>query len=136
MAKKDSISSTLCPEAEKFLDDLTTLLKDQSILTSLDEATLQLIGRSYHNYCMATRQLDKDGMTMMSQRGELKAHPCIKIQLDSQIQLNKMMDSFGLSPKSRKEISRPKETKAKQSPIDKFFETSHKNGQVRDKVKN
>jgi len=126
MKKKDTVSSTICPEARVFLDTLTSLLKEQNILTSLDEATMELIGNTYHTYIIATNLLLKDGYLIKSPRGELKAHPCVKIQLDAQIQLNKMMDSFGLSPKSRKEISKPKEKDGKLSPIDVFLNSSKK----------
>jgi P27 family predicted phage terminase small subunit len=125
MAKK-VINSTICPEAQSFIDNLTTLLKKQNILTSLDEDTLRLIGNTYHSYITATNILLKDGYLIKSPRGELKAHPCVKIQLDAQIQLNKMMDSFGLSPKSRKEISKPKERSKEESDIVKFLKNSKK----------
>ena len=65
-------------------------------------------------------------MSFKSPRGELKAHPCVKIQLDSQVQLNKMMDSFGLSPKARKEISKPTEKSEANSPIQNFLESKKK----------
>lgn len=124
MAKKKAIFVGLCPEAELFLNNLTTLLKSQEILTSLDEDTLQLIGNTYDNYIGATKILQSDGMLIKSPRGELKAHPCIKIQLDAQIQLNKMMDSFGLSPKARKELSKPKEKGKELTPIDVFLQST------------
>jgi len=126
MKKKAIKQSSLCPEAQAFLDNLTTLLREQNILTSLDEDTLKLIGNTYHNYIEATNILYNEGMLITSPRGERKAHPCIKIQLESQIQLNKMMDSFGLSPKSRKEISKPKERAKEDSDIVKFLKESKK----------
>jgi P27 family predicted phage terminase small subunit len=128
MAKKKVVSSGICSEAQLFLTNLTTLLKSQEILTSLDEDTLQLIGNTYHNYIEATKVIQQDGMLITSPRGEKKAHPCIKIQLDAQIQLNKMMDSFGLSPKARKELSKPKEKGKELTPIDVFLQSTKKHG--------
>ena len=126
MKKKAPVSSTICPEAQSFLDNLTGLLKEQDILTSLDEDTLRLIGNAYHTYTIATQMLLKDGYLIKSPRGELKAHPCVKIQHDSQIQLNKMMFEFGLSPKARKEISKPKERSKEDSDIVKFLKSTKK----------
>jgi P27 family predicted phage terminase small subunit len=123
MAKKNT---SICVEAQTFIDNLTALLKKQNILTSLDEDTLRLIGNAYHTYIVATNYLLKDGYLIKSPRGELKAHPCVKIQLDAQVQLNKMMDSFGLSPKSRKEISKPVERAKDKSDLAKFLDTTKK----------
>jgi P27 family predicted phage terminase small subunit len=138
MTKKISVSSNLCPEAQQFLDNLTTLLNKEDVLTSLDDDAMQLIGNTYHTYIQATKYLQSNPNNYLieSPRGEIKAHPFVKIQNDAQIQLDKLMDKFGLNPKSRKEISKPKIKEDKKSPIDKFFETSNKNDQIRDKIKN
>ena len=126
MKKKESISSTLCPEAQAFIKNLYTLLNKQEILTSLDDSAMNLIGGTYHNYIEATKILQKEGMLITSPRGERKAHPCIKIQLDAQIQLDKLMDKFGLNPKARKEITKPKEKAKEESDIAKFIKSKKK----------
>jgi len=120
MKKKTPVSS-LCPEAQAFKDNLYKILKDQDVLTSLDDAAMNLIGATYHNYIMATQIIQSEGLIITSPRGEMKAHPAVKVQLDSQIQLDKLMDKFGLNPKSRKEISKPKETRPAETEADKFF---------------
>lgn len=121
MKKSGSISSNLCPEAQAFLDNLYALLNDQDVLTSLDNSAMNLIGGTYHNYIQATKILQKDGLILKSKGGDMKAHPAVKIQLDSQIQLDKLMDKFGLNPKARKEISKPKEKSKSESDIVKFL---------------
>jgi P27 family predicted phage terminase small subunit len=126
MKKKEFISSDIFDASKTFINNLTTLLKKQNILTSLDEDTLKLIGNTYLTYLVATDYLLKGGYLIKSPRGELKAHPAVKIQLDAQIQLNKMMDSFGLSPKARKEISKPKERAKEESDIAKFLKNTKK----------
>lgn len=140
MPKNVPSSSNLCPEAQEFLDNLTSLLKVQEISTSLDESALRLIGNTYHTYITATKFLLENPKNYLieSPRGETKAHPFVKIANDSQIQLDKLMDKFGLNPKSRKEIHKPKEKANEQSPLDKFLISSKlkHNGKVRDQVKN
>jgi P27 family predicted phage terminase small subunit len=126
MKKNNSISSNLCPEARAYLDNLYTLLNKQEILTSLDDSAMNLIGATYDNYIKATKLLQAEGLLIKSPRGELKAHPCVKIQLDAQIQLDKLMDKFGLNPKARKEISKPMEKAKNKTDIDKFLETTKK----------
>jgi P27 family predicted phage terminase small subunit len=129
LKKKNSIiPSHICPEAQLFLDNLTALLKEQNILASLDGNMLNLIGNTYHTYITATNFLlaKPENYIITSPRGEVKAHPYVKIQLDSQIQLDKLLNQFGLSPKSRKEISKPKEKAGKLSPMDVFLEQTKK----------
>ena len=121
MKKEELGSSLLCPEAKVFLDNLYLLLNEQNILTSLDGSAMDLIGNTYHNYITATRLIQTEGMIITSPRGEKKAHPAVKMQLDAQIQLDKLMDKFGLNPKARKEISKPKEREGELSPIDVFL---------------
>ena len=123
MKKKDV---TICREAQIFLDDLISLLKKQEITTSLDYATLRLLGNCYHTYITATNVLLQDGYFITSPRGELKSHPAVKIQENSLIQLNRMMSQFGLNPYSRKEISKPKERAKTESDISKFLKKTKK----------
>jgi P27 family predicted phage terminase small subunit len=113
--------SLLCDEAKVFLDNLYLLLNEQDILTSLDDSAMNLIGNTYHNYIQATKLIQTEGMIITSPRGEKKAHPAVKMQLDAQIQLDKLMDKFGLNPKARKEISKPKEREGILSPMDIFL---------------
>jgi P27 family predicted phage terminase small subunit len=131
MAKKQSISSSLCPEAQGFLDNLYIILKEGEVSTSLDENSIRLIANTYNTYILMTNLLNKlvadkgaEGYLILSPRGELKAHPAVKIQNDSQIQLDKLYDKFGLNPKARKEISKPKEKGKELTPIDVFLQST------------
>jgi len=116
----------LCPEAKKYLVDLRKVLKDSDVLTSLDDNALEMIGSSYHNYIEATKILREEGLIFKSKSGEIKAHPCVKIQLDASIQLTKLFESFGLTPKSRKELAKPKEKEGKLSPMDIYLSNAKK----------
>src|SRR5574343_121780 len=136
MAKKENISSGICAEAQEFLDKLTVKLKNEKVLTSLDDEAMKLIGSTYHTYITATKFLQENPKNYLieSPRGETKAHPFVKIANDAQIQLDKLMDKFGLNPKARKEVHKPKEKAAEKSPIDLFLEGTKKkkaNGEVR-----
>ena len=124
MVKGSGGDSSLCPEAQAFLDNLYEILNEQSVLTSLDDAAMNLIGSNYHNYIEATKIIQREGLIIESPRGEKKAHPCVKIQLDASIQLDKLMDKFGLNPKARKEISKPKEREEALSAMDVFLQSS------------
>lgn len=119
--KKTRISSSICEEAQVFLGNLIKLLEEQGILTSLDASAIELLGYTYDNYIKATREIQKRGLTFTTTRGKVETRPEVKIQLDSLIQINKIMDSFGLNPRARKEISKPKERELELSPIDIFL---------------
>jgi len=118
--------STLCPEAQSFLNNLRKLLKDNDVLTSLDESALILLGDVYHNYSESTRILRDEGLITKSAKGDVRAHPAVKIQLDAQIQLTKLFESFGLTPKARKELLKPKEKEGKLSPMDIYLSNAKK----------
>lgn len=115
------IPETICLEAKRFLTDLVDLLEEQGILTSLDHSTIELLGYTYDNYIKATRIVQQKGLTLTSPRGEVKSRPEVKVQIDSLIQINKIMDSFGLNPRARKEISKPKEREKELTDIDVFL---------------
>jgi P27 family predicted phage terminase small subunit len=121
MKKKDSVSSFLNPETQVFLDNLTAILRDENILTSLDEDTLRLIINTFDIYAESTRILRKEGLIITSPRGEKKSHPCYKMQHDSGIQLDKLFDRFGLNPEARRELIKPKEKSQRESDIAKFL---------------
>ena len=125
--KRPVIPLTICEEARNFLTNLIELLEEQDILTSLDTSALELLGYTYDNYIKATRVIQTKGFTLRSPRGEEKSRPEVKIQIDSLIQINKIMDSFGLNPRARKEISKPKEREQHLTDIDIFL-TKNKEG--------
>lgn len=117
-------ASTLCPEAQNFLTNLRKLLKDNEVLTSLDDSAMNLLGDVYHNYIQATQILREEGLITKSAKGDVRAHPAVKIQLDAQIQLTKLFDSFGLTPKARREMFKPKDKEGTLSPIDIFLKAT------------
>lgn len=91
--------------------------------TELDESVLQVLARTYHFYWTASEKLLSLGENYLetSKGGFSKAHPCVKIALDNAIQLNKIYESLGMTPKSRKEINKSKDSREKLDPADKFF---------------
>jgi P27 family predicted phage terminase small subunit len=121
MKNEPVISDQLCDEAKAYMTNLIAVMKEQDLLTSMDSAAVELIANCYDNYIRATKIIREEGLTMKSERGITHTHPAVKIQLDAQIQLDKLMDKFGLNPKARKEISKPKERKGELSPIDQFI---------------
>ncbi len=121
MKREIKIPDGICSEAQEYIREFVKLMDKQNIMTSLDEATVELIGYTYHNFITAQKTILKEGQTITSPRGEIKAHPCVKIALDSQIQLDKLTSAFGMNPKARKEIAKT-EKDQKKSPIAEFID--------------
>lgn len=124
MKKGVNIPEGICPEAQKYLSDLIELMEKEGIRTSLDSSTIELIGYTYHNFITAQKIVLEEGQLITSPRGEKKPHPCVKIALDSQIQLDKLTSAFGMNPKARKEIQKAKDKEVKKSPIQEFIDKS------------
>jgi P27 family predicted phage terminase small subunit len=115
-------------KAKRYMRDLIGVMEDKGVNTTLDSAAIQLIGQTYHNYIEATETLknNEEGMyqTVETQAGSsLKAHPAVKVQLDSQVQLTRLLMEFGLTPKSRGELRKDSEKEDdKASPLTVLFD--------------
>jgi P27 family predicted phage terminase small subunit len=120
-----SIPSSISNKAKRFMKDLLEVLDEKSIHTKLDSAAISLLAHTYDNYIRATEMIEHDGLIVNSYSGTSKtkkAHPAIKIQLDAQIQLTKLLVEFGLTPKSRKDIESAK-APATDSPLELFIKS-------------
>lgn len=124
------IPKDICLKAKRYMRDLLVVLEDKSINSTLDSAAIQLIGHTYNNYIIATETLATDGMyqTIETQAGSsLKAHPAVKVQLDSQVQLTRLLLEFGLTPRSRGELKKADDSgTVAVSPLTAFLERDRK----------
>lgn len=128
LAKRNSYPSSIGDKAKKFMKELLDVLEDKSINTALDKAAISLIAHTYDNYIKATEMLEHDGLTIYQYSAagrNVKAHPAVKIQLDAQIQLTKLLVEFGLTPKSRKDIDSQKAA-PESSSLELFLKTDRK----------
>ena len=118
--------SLLSDETILFRDNLTTTLKESNMLTSLDNQMFNLIIDTFDIYIKANDILQREGLVIESARGNKMPHPAYKIRDDCAKQLDKLLDKFGLSPKARRELARPKEKEHSESEIQKFLKESKK----------
>jgi len=112
-----------------FMDELNIILKEKAINNRLDTSALTLISNTYDTYIKATKILLKEGLiinTTTKAGDSIKAHPAVKIQLDAQVQLTKLLIEFGLTPKSRKDIVSQKDKYETMSPIEQFVKDKTK----------
>ena len=63
-----------------------------------------MLARNYSVFIKASKQLEVDGLTVESDRGNLQAHPLIKVVNDAQNKAMKVILEFGLTAKARNKL--------------------------------
>lgn len=62
--------------------------------------SLFMLADNLHIFNLCKEQIKKDGIMITDRFGVLVKHPLIKVQNDAQIQIVKLLNEFGLTPKS------------------------------------
>lgn len=62
--------------------------------------SLQMLADNLNMFFKCRDQIAEDGIFIENKFGNLDKHPLIKVQNDAQIQIVKLLNEFGLSPKS------------------------------------
>lgn len=78
-----------------------------------------MLARNYSMFIKASKQLEDEGLTVTSDRGNIAPHPAIKIAKDAQTQAMKVMLEFGLTAKARTKL--PKVEQDGYSPFEQFI---------------
>ena len=91
-------------DAVTYMEDVLQNLENNGVLENVDSAALTMLARNYSMFIKASKQLEKDGLTVISDRGNLSPHPAIKIAKDAQTQAMKVMAEFGLTAKARTKL--------------------------------
>lgn len=111
-------------EAKDYMKDVIFMLEDNSLMKNVDNAALTMLARNYSMFIKASKQLEKDGLTVVSDRGNIAPHPAIKIAKDAQIQAMKVMEKFGLTAKDRTKIAKLNSGDKELSPLEQFVKNS------------
>ena len=106
-------------EAVSYMENVLQNLEDNGVLENVDSAALTMLARNYSMFIKASKQLEKDGLTVISDRGNLSPHPAIKIAKDAQTQAMKVMAEFGLTAKARTKLKLAKTDE--DSPLEAFI---------------
>ena len=109
-------------DATEYMKDVLSDLENRGILEDTDSAALTMLARNYSVFIKASKQLEKDGLTVESDRGNLQAHPLIKVVNDAQNKAMKVMLEFGLTAKARTKLPQ-KEKDEDDSPFAQFIKT-------------
>ena len=108
-------------DAKLYMGDVLKQLEDNDVLQNVDNAALTMLARNYSMFIKATKQLEIDGLTVTSDRGNIAPHPLIKIAKDAQTQAMKVMAEFGLTAKARTKIPKLSKSDDGESPLETFI---------------
>jgi P27 family predicted phage terminase small subunit len=103
VAKKDDIKKTTCvvmPHFDilKYVQDVVATNPD---VYALDECALMLLANNLQTYKAAVEQIEREGYTFVSDRGNISVHPMVKVLNDAQKILLNILQEFHLTPRSR-----------------------------------
>ena len=124
MDNKFKIPTDIEKEAKDYMKDVILMLEDNSLMKNADNAALTMLARNYSMFIKASKHLEKDGLTVVSARGNIAPHPAIKIAKDAQIQAMKVMEKFGLTAKDRTKIAKLNSGDKELSPLEQFVKNS------------
>lgn len=124
MRKKFNIPSDIEEEAKKYIKDVISLLGENDVMEDVDSAALNMLARNYSIFIKANRQLEEEGITVLSDRGNITPHPAIKIANDAQRAAVNVMREFGLTAKSRTKLPKLDASESDLSPLEAFVKQS------------
>ena len=111
-------------EAKEYMTNVIKMLEENGVMKDVDTAALTMLARNYSMFIKASKQLELEGLTVTSDRGNIAPHPAIKIAKDAQTQAMRVMEKFGLTAKDRTKIAKLSENNKELSPLEKFVKDS------------
>ena len=60
------------------------IAKHNGIIEDVDDAAIQMLAYNYSTFIKASKIVEKDGLTVTSDRGNIAEHPAVKIGRDAQ----------------------------------------------------
>lgn len=124
--EKFKIPSDIEKEAKAYMKDVLDMLNDNGVIENVDTAALTMLARNYSMFIKANKQLEKDGLTLISDRGNVVVHPAVKIAKDAQTSAMKVMTEFGLTAKARTKLPKLDNSEEDDSPLEAFIKNSKK----------
>lgn len=105
MASKKNRYIQYSDETQKFMQPVEKfLIEKYGKIESHWWGQLDLLAANYELFIMAKNKVAEDGMMIPNRFGSLDKHPLLAQIKDSNIQCVKLINEFGLSPKSNSKI--------------------------------
>ncbi len=122
MAQKIKLPKGINKDAKSYINDIIKMLEKKGLLDNVDTAALLMLAHNLSMFIEASNVLEKEGLFISSDRGNMSEHPAVRIAKDAQIQSLRLMQEFGLTCNSRykMKMSQPVED-TEESPLERFF---------------
>lgn len=92
------------PRTKKAMAEICKDLETRKVLHGIDKFALELLASNLNDLYKADEEMLSQPMTSTKASGNTEVNKLIKIKNDAQIQAVKIMQDFGLTPKSRERI--------------------------------
>lgn len=69
------------------------------------EQVLEILGDNLELYQQCKSSIKNDGLLLVAKNGAYTKNPLIKVMLDAQVQITKLLSEFGLTPRSASKIN-------------------------------
>ena len=90
----------------KYLTAVRKYLKEKYGKVNTEwEQILEILGDNLELYQLCKTSIKNDGLLLVAKNGAYTKNPLIKVQLDAQIQITKLLTEFGLTPRSAAKIN-------------------------------
>lgn len=123
MENKFTVPDDIQEEAKAYMQNVCDVLEAKGVMENVDTAALNMLARNYSMFIQATKQIEAEGITITTERGNIAAHPAIKIAKDAQTSAVKIMLEFGLTAKARTKLSKMA-TPDEDSPLEAFVKNA------------
>ncbi len=121
MAKiKINFPEDLEQETLDFMSTVVKYLDKSDKLKAIDTAALLMLADSYNTYLISSKQLRKEGVTVINSRGVTIQHPAYAIQKTAIATTLQILSEFGCTLRSRNKLEML-ETETVESPLEKFM---------------
>lgn len=118
MASKKNAYQEYTDETQQFMASVEKYLKQKyGKIEPQWNGQLTMLATNYDLFILAKAQVNKDGMMIPNRFGTLEKHPLLKQITDTNHQIIKMVQEFGLSPNAKGKIKQPKDGKDEEKDL-------------------
>lgn len=120
---KINFPENLETETLDFMSTVVKYLTKNDKLKDIDTAALLMLADSYNTYLISSKQLRKEGVTVVNSRGVVIQHPSYAIQKTAIATTLQILSEFGCTLRSRNKLS-ILEDNSNESPLMNFINDS------------
>lgn len=108
------------------MNAVETKLRADGKWEDVDIAALEMLRLNLDLMNQAKETIDSEGMFVMSDRGNMAAHPAVRMFKEFQGKAVEIMKDYGLTALSRKKLERGEPPKDEPSPLEEFLKNASK----------